>query len=61
MFFSLSFICNNMIQIFVFCFSFRDADWDGAFNFTKDLTFLTMCAQEMKGTLHPFLTMQLQL
>jgi hypothetical protein len=39
-----------MIQICVFCFPFRDADWDGAFNFTKDLTFLTMCAQEMKGT-----------
>lgn len=40
-----------MIQMCVFCFSFRDADWDGAFNFTKDLTFLTMCAQQMKGAL----------
>ncbi|KAK7262278.1 hypothetical protein RJT34_29844 [Clitoria ternatea] len=30
-------------------FSMSDADWDGAFNFTKDLTFLTMCTQQLKG------------
>ncbi|CAJ2654476.1 unnamed protein product [Trifolium pratense] len=32
-----------------YCIVDVDADWDGAFNFTKDLTFLSMCAQEMKG------------
>nr|KYP37548.1 ABC transporter G family member 28 [Cajanus cajan] len=32
-----------------YCIVDVDADWNGAFNFTKDLTFLTMCAQEMKG------------
>ncbi|CAJ1979273.1 unnamed protein product [Sphenostylis stenocarpa] len=32
-----------------FCVVDVDADWNGAFNFTKDLTFLTICAQEMKG------------
>ncbi|CAI8616396.1 unnamed protein product [Vicia faba] len=32
-----------------YCIMDVDADWDGAFNFTKDLTFLTMCAQQMKG------------
>ncbi|CAK8576199.1 unnamed protein product [Lathyrus sativus] len=32
-----------------YCIMDVDADWDGAFNFTKDLTFLTVCAQEMKG------------
>ncbi|XP_027348257.1 ABC transporter G family member 28-like [Abrus precatorius] len=32
-----------------YCIVDVDADWDGAFNFTKDLTFLTMCAQQMKG------------
>ncbi|KAL2328579.1 hypothetical protein Fmac_022006 [Flemingia macrophylla] len=32
-----------------YCIVDVDADWNGAFNFTKDLSFLTMCAQEMKG------------
>ncbi|CAL0334026.1 unnamed protein product [Lupinus luteus] len=32
-----------------FCIVDVDADWDGAFNFTKDLSFLTMCSQKLKG------------
>ncbi|XP_019448781.1 PREDICTED: ABC transporter G family member 28-like isoform X2 [Lupinus angustifolius] len=32
-----------------FCIIDVDADWDGAFNFTKDLHFLTMCSQKLKG------------
>ncbi|WVZ02532.1 hypothetical protein V8G54_023338 [Vigna mungo] len=32
-----------------YCVVDVDADWNGAFNFSKDLTFLTICAQQMKG------------
>ncbi|RDX74320.1 ABC transporter G family member 28, partial [Mucuna pruriens] len=32
-----------------YCIVDIDNDWNGAFNFSKDLTFLTICAQEMKG------------
>ncbi|KAG5146008.1 hypothetical protein JHK84_031551 [Glycine max] len=32
-----------------YCIVDVDADWNGAFNFTKDLTFLTICAQQLKG------------
>ncbi|XP_061362484.1 ABC transporter G family member 28-like [Gastrolobium bilobum] len=32
-----------------YCILDVDSDWDGAFNFTKDLSFLTICAQQMKG------------
>ncbi|XP_028792017.1 ABC transporter G family member 28-like [Neltuma alba] len=32
-----------------FCIVDVDADWDGAFNFTNDLTFLTSCSQSLKG------------
>ncbi|KAI4334364.1 hypothetical protein L6164_019065 [Bauhinia variegata] len=32
-----------------FCIVDVDADWDGAFNFSKNLNFLTQCAQKAKG------------
>ena len=35
---------------FLFSFCYRDADWDGAFNFSKDVTFITQCAKKIKGT-----------
>lgn len=36
----------------VFCFYYRDEDWDGAFNFSKDSRFISNCAKKMAGTCH---------
>ncbi|TKY67188.1 ABC transporter G family member 28 [Spatholobus suberectus] len=45
----LKYIERSLEEDFKAIVGIRDADWNGAFNFTKDLTFLTMCAKQMKG------------
>ncbi|KAL3750972.1 hypothetical protein ACJRO7_011884 [Eucalyptus globulus] len=42
---------GDIAKNFGFCIQDVDADWDGAFNFTSDLTFLTACAKKTKGDL----------
>jgi hypothetical protein len=41
---------HNNILSSVFCFACRETEWNQAFDFSKDTTFLTNCMKETKGT-----------